>query len=282
MCGRLLGIVFVAALDLVCGCDRIKLGAAPTVEADSLPAGSNRSNPPGPKLPRADGFENGALADFWLPGNYGSGLYEPGTVVVSEDYARSGRRSARLTVKKGDVERTGDGGQKVERTELDSGHYPFLGRDVWYGFSFLLPPDFPVIDTRLVLSSVKQSDVEGSPLIGQRFRAGRHTLSIRPPGASGSGQVHRLPELRLGRWLDMVYHVRYAHGDDGRIEVWMDRERVVSYAGPTAARDRADRFYHKVGLYRDRWKEPMTMYVDNYTLGDSFEAVDPARFEQQR
>jgi hypothetical protein len=53
-------------------------------------------------------------------------------------------------------------------------------------------------------------------------------------------------------------------------------------AGPTASKSAADRFYHKVGLYRDRWKQPMTMYVDNYTLGESFEAVDPARFDQRR
>jgi hypothetical protein len=76
----------------------------------------------------------------------------------------------------------------------------------------------------------------------------------------------------------MVYHVRYSYGADGRIEVWMDGKRVVTYEGPTASRDGADRFYHKVGLYRDRWKEPMTMYVDNYTMGNSFDEVDPSRF----
>ena len=36
-----------------------------------------------------------------------------------------------------------------------------------------------------------------------------------------------------------------------------------------------------VGLYRDRWKDPMTLYVDNYTLGDSFAAVDPSAFDRR-
>ena len=79
----------------------------------------------------------------------------------------------------------------------------------------------------------------------------------------------------------MVYHVRYSRGGDGRIEVWMDGKRVVSYEGPTASGAGADRFYNKVGLYRDRWRAPMTMYVDNYALGDSFDQIDPSRFGRQ-
>jgi hypothetical protein len=201
--------------------------------------------------------------------------------VVSQDYARGGTRSARITVKPGDVEQRGDDGKRVERAELDSGHFPLLGRDVWYGFSFLLPPNFPIVDNRLIITQWKQSDVEGSPLIGQRFRAGRHSLTIRPPGAAGSGTSYLLPNLRLGRWTDMIYHVRYSHGEDGRIEVWTDANRVVSYEGPTASEAGANRFYHKVGLYRDRWEQPMTMYVDNYRLGDGFDRVDPSQFDRR-
>jgi hypothetical protein len=233
----------------------------------------------GPIRRLVDGFESGSLADFWRPGN--QGRYEPGAIVISQDYARGGQRSARITVKEGDVEQLGDDGKRVELAELDSGNLPLLGRDAWYGFSPLLPRDFPVVDNRLVITQFKQSDLEGSPLVGQRFRAGRHSLTIRPPGASGSGRIYRLPELRLGRWADMVYHIRYSTGEDGRIEVWMDGQRVVSYEGPTASEKGADRFYHKVGLYRDRWKEPMTMHVDNYTLGDSFDQVDPSKFDRR-
>jgi hypothetical protein len=101
-------------------------------------------------MPLADGFEAESIAGFSLPGNYGTGLYEPGAVVISADYARAGTRSVRITVKEGDIEQGGDDGRRVERAELDSGHYPLLGRDVWYGSSFLLPPGFPFVDNRLV------------------------------------------------------------------------------------------------------------------------------------
>jgi hypothetical protein len=274
--------VFFAILTSVvlAGCDRPKHSVGP-VGGGVAPSADAGQPLKGPTMPLFDGFEAETVAGFWLPGDYGTGLHTPGAVQISKDYARTGTRSARITVQEGDIQQKGDDGRSVERAELDSGHYPFLGRDVWFGFSFLIPPGFPVIDNRLVIASWKQSDVEGSPLIGQRFRTGRHSVTIRPPGSDGSGKTYHLPDIRFGRWNDMVYHVRYSLKEDGRIEVWMGGTRVVSYAGPTASKDGANRFYNKVGLYRDRWKEPMTMYVDNYTLGDSFEAVDPARFDRR-
>ncbi len=276
-------VILTAALAAVGGCGPATPSAGSPATAPIRPPSTGVPGPARGDTPLrlADGFESGSLAPFWLPGNYGTGLYAPGAVVVCRDHARGGTRSARITVREGDVEQRGDDGRAVERAELDSGHLPLLGRDAWYGFSLLLPPDFPIVDNRLVLASWKQSDVEGSPLIGQRFRDGRHSVTIRPPGAAGSGKSYPLPDIRLGRWVDMVYHVRYSFAEDGCIEVWMDGNRVVSYKGPTASRAGADRFYNKVGLYRDRWKQPMTMYVDNYTLGDSFEAVDPSRFDRR-
>jgi hypothetical protein len=228
-----------------------------------------------------DDFEDGKLAAFWLPGNYGTGSHMSGAVVLTAEHAHRGRKSCRITVREGDVEALGDDGKKVERAELDSGHLPLLGRDVYYGFAFLLPKDFPVVDNRLVIGSIKQSDVEGSPLLGQRFQAGRHMLSIRPPGASGSGRKYPLPAIKLGAWVEMVYRVRYSEDQNGLIELWMDGTKVVTYKGPTASPKGANRFYHKVGLYRDRWKAPMTMYLDDYAVGESFNAVDPSLGRQK-
>ena len=79
----------------------------------------------------------------------------------------------------------------------------------------------------------------------------------------------------------MVFHVRFSTGADGLIEVWQNGERVAQVPGPTASAEGQPYFYHKVGLYRDQMAEPMTMYVDTYTLGSSFEAVDPARFDRE-
>ena len=58
----------------------------------------------------------------------------------------------------------------------------------------------------------------------------------------------------------------------------MNGKPVASYSGPLADGDGKNAFYHKIGLYRDRLKQPMTIYFDNYAMGRSFEAVDPAQF----
>jgi hypothetical protein len=271
--------VFAVAALAVPGC---KEGAdSGDARASSIPGRSRSANPAtdaGPPVPRLfDGFEDNAVASFWLPGNYGSGLNVPGSVKISHKLARTGRRSVEITIHEGDIEQAGDADTRVERDELDSGHFPLLGHEVWYGFSFLIPEDFPILDERLVMSSCKQTDVS-RPLVAQRYRNGRHSITIE---SQGDKNEYRLPSIPLGKWMDMIFRVRYSPQKDGAVEVWMNGKRVTSYAGPLAEIDGKNAFYNKIGLYRDRLKQPMTIYFDNYTIGSSFEAVDPARFDKK-
>src|ERR1043165_4178579 len=125
-----------------------------TSPADKAPA--TAPAPAEPQIPRLmDGFEAGSVEKFWLPGNYGTGLYVPGAIRVSDKFARSGKQSVEITVREGNIEAAGDAGTTVERSELDSGHFNLMGRERWYGFSVLVPRDFPIVDTRLVISSCK-------------------------------------------------------------------------------------------------------------------------------
>lgn len=227
-----------------------------------------------------DRFEGDAIAGFWKAGDFGSGRFEPGAVTLAGTYARSGRRSVRITVSEGNVEQRGDRGVITERAELDSGRHPFLGRDVWYGFSLLIPPEFPVVDNRLVIAQWKQEGVS-SPLIALRFRGGKLYLTISDYSSpDGTRKRYDLPDLELGRWHDMVFRIRPSLERDGIVEVSMNGVRVLSHRGVTAAAGGENEFYNKIGLYRDRWKEPMTIYFDNYALGGCLEAVDPTRFDR--
>jgi hypothetical protein len=274
-------IVTLAPVSL-CGCSRSADSGAPDKpggrsSASSTSAGAAAKTTPGPAISLFDGFEGDSLAPFWRPGNYGDGRYAPGAVVISKDYARAGTRSVRITVREGDIVQVGDDGLRTERAELDSGRHPFVGRDVWYGFSVLIPPGFPVIDNRLVIAQWKQSGVSGSPLVAQRFRNGKHELTIRTPvRPSGRFERFTLPKIEFGKWNDMIYHTRFSSRSDGLVEVWMNGARVVEYKAATAFKNGEDLIYNKIGLYRDRWKEPMTIYFDNYAIGDSFAAVDPS------
>jgi hypothetical protein len=240
-----------------------------------LPAQQLQTNSiaPAKSLALMEGFESGRLADFWLSGDYGSGRFEPDRVKLSRKFARAGVYSVELTVREGDVAQPGADNTVTERTELDSGKYPLYSKEVCYGFAFLVPEDFPIRDVRLVISQMKQSDVDG-PLIAQRYRDGVHSLTIE---SHGKKNRYRLPTIRKGQWQDMMFRVRYSEAD-GRVEVWMNGKRVVNYTGPLGDRSARNFFYHKMGLYRDKMKEPMTIYFDNYRVGPTLEAVDPAKF----
>jgi hypothetical protein len=221
----------------------------------------------------ADGFEGGRLADFWLPGNYGSGRFVAERVKFSTKFARSGTHSVELTVREGDVAQPGADDTVTERTELDSGKYALYGKEVCHGFSFLVPEDFPIRDVRLVISQMKQNDVSG-PLVAQRFRNGKHTLTIE---SGGKKKRYDLPKIRKGAWQDMMYRVRYAERG-GLVEVWMNGKKVVSYAGPLGSGSARNFMYHKIGLYRDKMKEPMTIYFDDYRMGPTINEVSPSKF----
>lgn len=232
-----------------------------------------------PVVPLFDGFDADALAPFWAPGAYGSGRYVEGAVELLAGGARSGSGCVRVTVREGDIDQAGSDGLRTERAELDSGKGPLLGQDVWTGYSLLIPEGFPVVDNRLVLSQWKQQ-AQGSPLVAQRYRNGRHYLTIRRP-EEGDKRKLELPPLVHGKWHDMVVRIRVSTSpEDGLVQVWMDGEQVVSHRGATAFAAGEDRFYHKLGLYRDRGPEPMSIHIDSYTRGGSFEEVDPARFDR--
>src|SRR6266581_5382407 len=109
---------------LTTGCDRPPPVATGRVNVVEPPLNSSAQPRTGLRMPLADGFEGNSVAGFWLPGNYGTGSHELGAVVISKDYARSGTRSVRISVKEGDIGARGDDSQRVERAELDSGHYP--------------------------------------------------------------------------------------------------------------------------------------------------------------
>ena len=228
---------------------------------------------PPPKL--FDGFGTGRLADFWRPGDYGSGRYEAGAVTIQDRVVRSGKYAACITVREGDIEQQGKR-RKSERAELDSGKLSVIGQEVWYGFSFLLPKGFPIVDNRLVMGQWKKSKLPGSPMVAQRFRKGEFFITIRNERGLERFDVGRL-EMEV--WYDMIYSIRFSTESDGHVRAWMNGKQILDYHGPTALKPGIDRIYNKFGLYRDRWAEPMTVYFDNYTVGTGYNDVDPARFD---
>lgn len=87
----------------------VATGCAENTASADKPAATKRDDATNSALGTFhDGFEGSTVAGFWLPGNYGSGLYVPGDIRVSKNYARSGSQSVEITVHEGDVAAAGD------------------------------------------------------------------------------------------------------------------------------------------------------------------------------
>jgi len=74
-----------------------------------------------------------------------------------------------------------------------------------------------------------------------------------------------------GRWLDWKFQARFSTGKDGRVKAWLGGRMLLDYTGVTANTENQTTgyrnpgyFYFKMGLYRNRMAEPMTVYIDEY------------------
>ena len=70
-----------------------------------------------------------------------------------------------------------------------------------------------------------------------------------------------------GRWLDFRVDLRFSRSPCGLIRMWIGPKQIVDYRGVNAypsGAGYADRFYFKVGLYRDAMARPMSMFLDDF------------------
>jgi len=133
-----------------------------------------------------------------------------------------------------------------ERSELAQLNRRFTHGEYWYGWSLYIPHDFPII------WPVKTS-------LGQFHQQNSHPIwmiQLMPGGMyldrqTSRGTVRLFPLLReeelRGRWHRFEVHARWSHQRDGFLNVWVNGELKVHYAGPTFF---GENVYFKYGVYR--------------------------------
>eukprot|EP00009_Paramoeba_aestuarina_P008660 CAMPEP_0201520944 /NCGR_PEP_ID=MMETSP0161_2-20130828/13436_1 /ASSEMBLY_ACC=CAM_ASM_000251 /TAXON_ID=180227 /ORGANISM="Neoparamoeba aestuarina, Strain SoJaBio B1-5/56/2" /LENGTH=271 /DNA_ID=CAMNT_0047919477 /DNA_START=143 /DNA_END=958 /DNA_ORIENTATION=- len=233
-----------------------------------------------------DGFESGEILDnqhggIWVPCGPQYERWVCGHITAVTSPVRSGKYAANITCQPGD---TAEEGGSTERDELDSGKWFELGKDLWYGWSFMLPTDFEITDDRFVMSQYKQSGrVSGgsSPIFGFRYvnAVWYVTLRLEDYNTNGTETVFDLPTLILGQWHDMIVNVRFDVDETmGYFNVWVNGTQEIEYKGRSAylPPGGGERFYHKTGIYRDAWPDNWTMFFDNYKIGHNYQEVDPS------
>jgi hypothetical protein len=215
-----------------------------------------------------DGFESGSLSPVW-----DSRKFLPGAVQFQSRVARAGRGAVRITLREGD-QIAEERGSVLERAELVE------SKELWaaehsrhsYAFSLFLPEDFPVVPTRLVIAQWKQecpvtSCSPDNPTIAVRYVSGQ--LYITHKVGEQERVLYRTTAEIRNRWLDFTFIIRFARDAGGEIKATLGGDTIIDYAGvnayPASGGYTSDgRFYFKLGLYRDRMPEPMSIYVDEY------------------
>jgi hypothetical protein len=215
-----------------------------------------------------DGFESDSLAPVW-----DSRKFLPGAVEFQSAVTRAGKGAARITLREGD-QIAEERGSLLERAELVE------SKELWvaehtrhsYAFSLFLPEDFPVVSTRLVIAQWKQecpidSCTPDNPTIAIRYVSGQLYITHKV-GEQDRVLYRSAGEIR-NRWLDFTFSIRFARDASGEIAATLGGNRIIDYVGvnayPASGGYTADgRFYFKIGLYRDRMPQPMSIYVDEY------------------
>jgi hypothetical protein len=199
--------------------------------------------------------------------------FVPGAAQIQSSVFRSEKSALKITLKHGDqIDK--EKGTVLERAELMESRNLWATEDSAYSYSFslFLPPDFPIVSTRLVIAQWKQYCESGqcnpaSPVIAIRFQTGALTVTVQSD--TSQEVLFRTTEEIRNKWLDFKFRIRFSRIQNGRIKASLNERSIVDYSGATAYSEKdgypvPSCFYFKMGLYRDEMAEPMVIYVDDY------------------
>jgi hypothetical protein len=218
-------------------------------------------------------FEKGKIDQIWSVKKIADGAAKIQSKVV-----RDGKFAIELTLHKGMTAGVGANNKNTERTELKtkSKYQAVFGQDYWYQFSFYLPEDFPMENNRLVIGQWKQVGAK-SPLIAQRISKGHFQITTATDGRGKEIAYSDAKDIRhlTGKWIDMLYRINYSAGDDGRLQVWMNKEKIVDQIRQLGNPGDVEKVYFKFGLYRDESDSKMKIYFDRYRRTNTSPCVVP-------
>jgi hypothetical protein len=218
-----------------------------------------------------DNFESSALRNIWSSSRMVATSFE-----VQSKIVREGKGAAKITLRTGDVVEPGnDSSLASERDELEEADYLVCreGIKYEYQFSLFLPDSFPIVPTRLIIAQWKEKCPhrlcsDDSPVLAIRYQSGKLFITLTTD--SGRRRLYELTDEIRNRWLDFKFQVRFSNQGNGEIEAFLNGKHIIHYKGITGYTEGRDyyaknnTFYFKMGLYRDRMPEPMSIYIDEY------------------
>jgi hypothetical protein len=220
-----------------------------------------------------DGFETGRLSSLWSTSRMARNSLEFQSLIV-----REGKTAVKITLRANDVFEKGKGNSaSSERDELMQAQYlsPFEGKKYEYQFSLFLPSDFPIVNTRLVIAQWKQfcpfleKCSDDSPVLAIRYVGGELYVTLHTD--DGSEKLYSLKDEIRNKWLDFKFLIRFSSKNNGEISAFLNNEEIINYKGITSYSQAhgypaENRYYFKMGLYRDLMSAPMSIYIDEFRM----------------
>lgn len=218
-----------------------------------------------------DDFEVSSLKNIWSTDRMEARSFE-----IQSQVTRKGKSAAKITLRTGDIIEAGnDSSLTSERDELEEINSLLSVNDVTYEyqFSMFLPDSFPIVPTRLIIAQWKEKCPGGycsddSPVLAIRYRSGKLFITLNTD--SGRHKLFETNEEIRNRWLDFKFKIKFSQQADGKVIAFLNDKNIIDYKGITSYSEirgyhsKNNRYYFKMGLYRDRMPEPMWIYIDEY------------------
>lgn len=208
----------------------------------------------------------------------------PGAITIKSMKARTGCNAVRFELKRKDAVDY----NKYVRAELKQKFASDETGEMWYGFSNFLPGDYfadPVPEVIAQWHGRPDWDMGEdwrSPPVSLELRNGHYVVKVMwaskavNTNRTKDGEMYYdLGEVNLNEWVDWVFHIRYRFENDGLLEVWKNKELVLTRKGPNSYNDEYYPYF-KLGIYKWAWANdhiisPITqrvLYFDAVKIGN--------------
>lgn len=202
-------------------------------------------------------FESGAEARVSLQAAAEDAL----RVVTSP--VRGGDHAGMAILREGDDQFRGDLGF---RSEWQSSFKATTGVDYWYGISVYMPDDWHqgdnpnTFDDRIIFQF--HEGTGSSPALSLHIRSGEQHLQVRRRAEGGRFDYLWSMPFETRRWYDIAFQIRWSQDDDGRVQIFVDRQLVHHYEGPTLVDGTST--YPKWGIYG----QPTRVFIDEVRIAE--------------
>jgi hypothetical protein len=196
------------------------------------------------------------------------------SIQASTKYAKEGSQSFRAEVKKDDPQKSS--GYRAELTG-----FPADQGERWYGWSMYF--EAPASNGNWTggygghVVQWHPDNSSGSASLALWGSDGVWDVCVNPTGSGSVSHQSKtaaggsLEKIQVGKWYDIVMHVKWSAGTDGIIEMW---KNGVLYFKQTGKATTTTGVYFKFGMNRWSMTNDWVVYYDNLRIGNASATYD--------